>query len=639
MLLALAACGNDNGASTTGPDGSGAVDASDGAAGGDAAGSDTASIDASASDTAAVDVAEDGGATTPDGDANNDTQTDGSSPADADVAADASADSAKDSTPPSPQSCVGLCGDYNVDGQCACDDACVEFGDCCPDYVAACQCQSDADCDNSDPCAPEVCENGACMPESLLCDDNDDCTDDLCNPSSGKCEHVQSPDGTSCDGGVPCKDAACKAGKCIVGDDLGDGNYCDDGNPCLEDDSCVGGKCIGTTPADCDDFDACTSDSCDISSGGCVNKPLASGATCDDGNPCTEKDGCVAGNCSGVDLADGSACDDANPCTVGDACKSGQCETSDAPSGTPCDDGDLCTSKDACDFGQCQGDTTLCDDQQDCTEDVCDPKSGACSHKAVPDGFFCDDGEPCTEDDACNAATCTAGVAVLCDDGNSCTVDLCDGSGGTKDCVHNALANGDKCEDGDLCTVGDVCQAGSCVAKAGACQLVYSNDMPCNDPTWKFQNSGTAAATTWAVDGTPNPPQPKSGSCSLNFNNGLNYDDGFDIDAAGSATSAPIALPATGKVRLAFWQWHDVEASSKYDMRWVYVSADNFASTPVQVQLDNLAAGQQWTFHSLSLDGLQGKSVQVRFAFDSVDGANNEGAGWFVDDLKVEVLP
>lgn len=639
-LAAWGATGCGSEGSTAGDQDGTTSDGADGSAGGDAAYtdgvSDTAAVDAATSDTAMGDGqgadlgVSDAGVT--------DTQPVDGGAGDS-AASDASPDAQQETQQPGPNSCVGLCGLFNDEGSCACDSSCIDFGDCCDDYVAACQCNSDADCDKSDLCAPEMCQDGECVPDAVVCDDNDDCTDDNCDPATGKCDSVPSADGTVCDGGVACKEAACKAGKCIVGGDAPDMTSCEDGNPCTDNSVCIIGSCGAGDPLDCDDMDACTSDSCDIASGGCVNKPVAGNVPCDDGNACTTNDACVSGACQGKALAAGASCDDGNPCTLGGTCQNDLCETSDAPDGTPCDDGDICTSKDACVFGQCTGDASSCDDQEDCTEDACDAKTGACTHTPQPDYTPCEDGDPCTFDDECASAKCMTGQPESCDDGNPCTADLCDGSSGFKDCVHTDLANGDKCDDGDICSVGETCQSGVCVGKAGNCQVVFANDIPCGDKTWTMQSTGSAAAAQWAIDGTPDPPQPKSGACTLNFNNGLNYDDGSGTIAAGTATSAPIALPASGKVRLAFWQWHDVEPSTKYDVRSVLVSVDDFATTALEIQMDNLAQPQQWSLQTVALDGLQGKTIRVRFVFDSIDDGNNSGSGWFVDDIKVEVLP
>jgi hypothetical protein len=69
-----------------------------------------------------------------------------------------------------------------------------------------------------------------------------------------------------------------------------------------------------TTAGECNDEDACTTDTC--AAGACVFTPLA----CDDGNACTT-DACVGGACQFAALD----CDDGADCTQ-DGCTAGTCE-------------------------------------------------------------------------------------------------------------------------------------------------------------------------------------------------------------------------------------------------------------------------------------------------------------------------
>ena len=56
-------------------------------------------------------------------------------------------------------------------------------------------------------------------------------------------------------------------------------------------------ECV--TGADCDDGNACTTDTCNASTG-CASSPVADGAACDDGDACTSGDACAAGACTGA---------------------------------------------------------------------------------------------------------------------------------------------------------------------------------------------------------------------------------------------------------------------------------------------------------------------------------------------------
>jgi hypothetical protein len=72
---------------------------------------------------------------------------------------------------------------------------------------------------------------------------------------------------------------------------------CDDADACTAGDLCVAGACTGT-PRECpDDGNPCTDDVCVPGSGSCG---VARDGICDDADPCTGGDVCVAGACQGT---------------------------------------------------------------------------------------------------------------------------------------------------------------------------------------------------------------------------------------------------------------------------------------------------------------------------------------------------
>ncbi|MCO4762606.1 MAG: hypothetical protein KC502_13930 [Myxococcales bacterium] len=167
-------------------------------------------------------------------------------------------------------------------------------------------------------------------------------------------------------------------------------------------------------------------------------------------------------NCDGQ--LDEDTCKDAPECQKGTCHPAAGCTY--APAEGTCDDNNMCTNKDKCWNGACTGDKVSCDDDNSCTKDTCDPKAG-CKHEAL-DKQACDDGKPCTIGDVCDKTKCIGGkdkakVATAqggCMDSNDCTQDLCQTKTGA--CI-NSVTEGAKCEDGDLCTEGDVCdKSGNC---------------------------------------------------------------------------------------------------------------------------------------------------------------------------------
>ncbi|MBM4352194.1 MAG: hypothetical protein FJ109_00115 [Deltaproteobacteria bacterium] len=328
-------------------------------------------------------------------------------------------------------------------------------------------------CSDSNECTTgDQCKLGACVATGVQsCNDGNVCTDDSCEPVLG-CKFVfnQVPcnDGNKCSTGDACKSGLCQGSSLLPCDDgnvctddscdpdLGcvhnhNAASCDDGNVCTKSDLCKGGACKGSVALECGDSNVCTDDSCDPAKG-CIH--LENTAPCNDGNPCTGPDACVAGQCKGGPAL---GCDDGNPCTT-DACdpKGGCTHT---PNTAACDDGNKCTPTDTCSAGKCVGTGTLpCGDDTPCTDDSCDPAKG-CIHtlNSAP----CDDGDICTVGDKCTAGGCKPAQWLSCDDANSCTTDACDPKAG---CTHTPVAGG--CDDKNACTTGDTCQDGTCVGTA-----------------------------------------------------------------------------------------------------------------------------------------------------------------------------
>lgn len=180
-------------------------------------------------------------------------------------------------------------------------------------------------------------------------------------------------------------------------DDDGVGDDCDNCrktyNPGQEDaDADVVGDVCDCNLADagignCDDDNACTTDSCNAVSG--CSTTFNTNA-CDDANPCTTNDTCAVGGCTGAPLS----CNDNNSCT-NDSCVErcpgvATCAHAAVPTGTACLDQ---TS------GQCDN------------PDTCDA-SGSCALNHLPNGTACNDANACTSGESCNAGTCGGGATI-----------------------------------------------------------------------------------------------------------------------------------------------------------------------------------------------------------------------------------
>ncbi len=358
---------------------------------------------------------------------------------------------------------------------------------------------ADGPCDDGDPCTIDHCSEREfkfqtpglvqCTYEPVDCRDTNPCTRDFCDSTTGKCVHVRNPfqecclTDDDCDDLNRCTREHCDTltNKCVsepVPNCCLSDYDCQDENACTHSERCdtVHNVCI-VEQKSCCDFNDCTEDTCDPSTGECTHRSIAD--ECNDFDICTidfcDKDGgcryeprqcgqpdnqCLVSTCSSVNGCVDVArdCDDQNPCTV-DSCDPEQgCVHTERD----CDDGLACTV-DSCSAstGRCQHRPVVCDDGDDlCVVRECDEaQDGACIARQV----ICNDGNACTTDECVSDVGCVH-REISCDDGNPCTWDTCE-AGKFGGCRHTHKRHccqlDDDCDDNDECTE-DTCQSGLC---------------------------------------------------------------------------------------------------------------------------------------------------------------------------------
>lgn len=136
------------------------------------------------------------------------------------------------------------------------------------------------------------------------------------------------------------------------------------------------------------------------------------------------------------------------------------------------------------------------------------------------------------------------------------------------------------------------------------------------------------------------PTSPTTSAQAWIFNNGKDYND--PAWRAGDLTSPPIQLPASGAAYLSFNYFMGAEDSNTYwDQRRVQVAeVDTSGATGPFKDLRQLADDQQvdqvWLNSSpISLAGYTGKTIRVRFHFDTVDAYYNAGLGWTINNVQI----
>lgn len=329
----------------------------------------------------------------------------------------------------------------NLEGVCSthCAATCPDSGDEC--LVVECTDNLECipavakDCDDNDACTVDDCDSAiGCTHDTLDCNDADPCTIDTCdsrtgcvntpktcNPTGNLCINSVCNPATGvcenssvvCDDGDRCTDDACdpSTGRCVFSPVQCQGNAC-------ESSTCdpITGLCVNQDISSCDDGDSCTADECDGDTGRCV---FAASVTC------TAPTACVTSTC---DPSLGSCVEEDVVCDDNDVCTDDTCNplTGCVFTAKDCDDGDFCTADSCSSINGCLNVPKICTDDDACTNDSCNPATGDCVFEAIS----CDDGDACT-DDSCNPSSgCVSAAVSGINDGDFCTVDSCDSASG-----------------------------------------------------------------------------------------------------------------------------------------------------------------------------------------------------------------
>lgn len=146
-----------------------------------------------------------------------------------------------------------------------------------------------------------------------------------------------------------------------------------------------------------------------------------------------------------------------------------------------------------------------------------------------------------------------------------------------------------------------------------------------------------SGAPGWTTTGLWHASQARANSptTSRAYHDGVDYDTG--AANSGNLTSPPINLTQATEALLIFAQWFETESwPEPFDIRRVEVSFDGGASWSLLKQRDSRDPNQPfWAVDQLDLAAYLGRTILIRFLFDTVDSVNNTFEGWYVDDVRV----
>lgn len=177
---------------------------------------------------------------------------------------------------------------------------------------------------------------------------------------------------------------------------------------------------------------------------------------------------------------------------------------------------------------------------------------------------------------------------------------------------------------------------------------IWQEDFEGNTAAWSLSGQGDVV---WAVDATPpivgagGEASVKSGSKSLNFNNGSNYNG--TAPTKGAAVSPPVNLTGMPAPELRFWCNYDTRFDKDLDRRILEIRGldgqmhgkwhlvpEGAPGGEAAVALNCPKMGA-WHQHTVPMQAAWGV-VRLHFVFDSVNATSDNKAGWFVDAIAVE---
>jgi hypothetical protein len=212
--------------------------------------------------------------------------------------------------------------------------------------------------------------------------------------------------------GDACNTPVCNGGVCGT-----EAVNCDDNNACTTD-TCDPVTGCAHTQISCDDSNACTDDSCDPATG-CVHKDIS----CDDGDVCTEDRCDPATGCFHPPVT----CGPDETCCPGTGCTNlASDEQNCRTCGNICADGQTCCEG-ICFTGECAG---ICNTAIDCPggqSQACGPTDLSCLCGSTTEGGFGCGPTPCIGGDCTSSAECVAefGAGAFCETTSCCGTNKC----------------------------------------------------------------------------------------------------------------------------------------------------------------------------------------------------------------------
>ncbi|MBK9032338.1 MAG: lamin tail domain-containing protein [Myxococcales bacterium] len=173
------------------------------------------------------------------------------------------------------------------------------------------------------------------------------------------------------------------------------------------------------------------------------------------------------------------------------------------------------------------------------------------------------------------------------------------------------------------------------LGKTAALSNVVTVALP--DPQPVYEDGAERGLGAWTADGLWHVSGRRASAGAAAFWYGDETSGDYDRGAPhrGSLVSPVIDLTDVAAPRLAYDELVDVESAADRDLLRVEVVDVDDPTVVVAVDKRTGSTAGAFSTRLVALEGLAGRRVQVRFAFDTVDANANRGQGWFVDRVRV----
>lgn len=170
-------------------------------------------------------------------------------------------------------------------------------------------------------------------------------------------------------------------------------------------------------------------------------------------------------------------------------------------------------------------------------------------------------------------------------------------------------------------------------ASAQTGQTIFADDFESGLADWTATGQWNLEADTDGCGSTVAPFM--TGSQGAWYGNDEFCIFGIGASVGHLTTIEPFDIPLdAGQVTLTFNSYDDTEcASCDWDWRFVYVSRNGGETWDFVGESGELG----WHETQIDLSPYVGNSLLLRFEFDQVDFHANDGLGWLIDDVRVEI--